>query len=108
MMMTDHDLVMVVCNCPPEHAHRLARGLVERRLSSCVNILPSIQSVYRWEGEVCEDNESTLLIKTSSQHIDFIDEFMIKEHPYDVHELIQLDVQAVNASYAAWSKEQVS
>jgi uncharacterized protein involved in tolerance to divalent cations len=49
-----------------------------------------------------------MLIKTSIQHIDFIDRFMVEEHPYEVHELIQLDIQAANASYAAWSKEQVS
>lgn len=108
MMTTQHGLVMVVCNCPGSHAHVLARELVARRLASCVNILSGVQSVYRWEGEVCEDEESTLLIKTSTQHVELIDEFMCESHPYDVHELIQLGVDAVNASYANWSKEQVS
>ena len=64
--MTEEDdrLCVVLCNAPPDDALRIARALVERRLAACVNVVPGVVSVYRWEGALHEDQESTLLVKT--------------------------------------------
>lgn len=107
MMTSEHELCVLLCNCPPSEAARLASALVEQSLASCVNIIRGVHSVYKWKGEVCSEEESTLVIKTSMDHVTEIDALMDAQHPHEVYELVQLDVGAVNASYAAWSHAQV-
>lgn len=93
---------VVLCNCPPDHAERIARALVEARVAACVNAIPGVVSVYRWKGEVQRDDETTLLIKTREERIADLKDAIAKLHPYEVPEIVVLPVVDVNASYAAW------
>lgn len=92
---------VVLCNCPPEAAPGLARALVERRLAACVNIVPGVRSIYRWKGEVVEDSESTLLVKTAADAVEALRAALIELHPYQVPEVVVLDVDS-NASHAPY------
>ncbi len=93
---------VVICNCPPQHAERIARSLVERRLAACVNIVPGVISFYWWEGALQRDAESTLVIKTREDLIPALRGAIESIHPYVLPEIVALPVADVNEPYAAW------
>ncbi|HEY4145361.1 divalent-cation tolerance protein CutA [Pinirhizobacter sp.] len=96
-------VVIALCNCPTtEAANVLANGAVGRRLAACVNIIPAVASVYRWEGRIVSETESTLLIKTTGECIPALKAFIEETHPYDTPELIVLDVTDGLPAYLAW------
>jgi len=96
---------VVLCNCPPENAPIIARTLVEERLAACVNAVPGVLSFYVWEGRVCEELETTLIIKTSDERWDALQKRIIELHPYSVPEIIAIDVAAANPAYSKWVEE---
>jgi len=69
-----------------------------------VNIVPAIRSVYRWEGKLCDDEESLLIIKTTADRVEALTERLLELHPYDVPEVIALPIEADagNARYLQW------
>ncbi|MCK6552190.1 divalent-cation tolerance protein CutA [Myxococcota bacterium] len=90
----------------PEAAARdLARQLVARRLAACVNIVPQVRSVYAWKGEVHEDVESLLVIKVARAGFEALRAAVIELHPYELPEVIALDVPLAHEPYAAWVVE---
>ena len=95
--------LLVLTNVPDlECAHLVARTLVEARLAACVNLLPAVHSIYRWQGQIEEATEITLLIKTTSQQIDSLQKAIVKLHPYDVPEIIATPIVAGYAPYLQW------
>ena len=89
-------------------APSLARTLVEERLAACVSILPGLVSVYRWQGGVEQDREQQLLIKTTPDRLAALEARLRQLHPYDVPELLVLDVERGGADYLAWVHESVA
>ncbi len=97
---------IVLATVPSEEVGKqLARELVDGRLAACVNILPAT-SVYRWEGEVREDDEHMLVIKTRRTYIDDIRDLFDEKHPYDLPELISLEVEDGSAAYLNWIRSE--
>jgi periplasmic divalent cation tolerance protein len=88
-------------------ATALARTLVDEHLAACVNVLPSMRSVYRWKGKVEEEREQQLLIKTSAARLDALKVRLAALHPYETPELLVLDA-AGSEAYLAWLDESVS
>lgn len=80
----------------------LARELVEARLCACGNVVPGVQSVYRWQGDVQEDTEALVILKTSSEQVGRMMERATELHPYDVPELLALPVTEGSDPYMAW------
>ena len=92
--------LLVLTNVPDlECAQLVARTLVEARLAACVNLLPAVHSISRWQGQIEEATEITLLIKTTSQQIDSLQKAIVKLHPYDVPEIIATPIVAGYAPY---------
>lgn len=91
-----------------ETAGRLARALVEEGLAACVNMLPGVRSIYRWEGEVHDDAEVLLVVKTSAARGDALVERLASLHPYDVPELLLLSVVGGSEAYIDWVRGQVA
>ncbi len=87
-------------------ARRLARSLVERRLAACVQIEPGLTSVYRWEGQVCEDSEWRLTAKTTPERLAALQAYLAEAHPYKLPQLVWQPL-AASAAYAAWVAEAV-
>lgn len=88
-----------------EEAERIANVLVGRGLAACVNVVPGVLSIYRWKGEVNRDQEHLLIIKTRRERFEELRELLVSLHPYEVPELIGLDVAAGHPPYLAWLDE---
>jgi len=86
----------------------LANQLVEKRLAACVNVVPQIRSVYRWQGKIENDSEQLLLIKTVSERLDELKTALFSIHPYEVPEFIVLPIDEIAPAYRAWLFESVS
>ncbi len=84
---------------------QLARELVDRKMAACVNILPAT-SVYRWEGKVQEEEEHLLVIKTRRTFVDDIRDLFDELHPYDLPEVIALEVEDGSANYLNWIRDE--
>jgi len=85
-----------------DEAQRLARMLVERRLAACVNILPGVRSIYRWQGAVEEAEEAMLVIKTSRARADAVQTALREAHSYDLPEFLLLPIAGGGAEYLVW------
>lgn len=98
---------LLITNCSPDEAQPLAKRLVEERLAACVNVFDAVTSFYRWEGELCEDQEVTLLIKTTPERCDELAQKLADYHSYDVPEIVVVDPTDVSEPYAEWVHDQV-
>ena len=85
-----------------EVAKKLSHGLISQKLAACVNILPGVTSVYEWEGQVNEDSEVLMVIKTRSSRIHALTQYITENHPYSVCEVIATDITAGNPPYLDW------
>ena len=97
----DHYVVLVTVSSETE-AKTIARALVEARLAACVNIIPGLTSIYRWEEKICEDRELLLVIKTQGQKVAALGERIGHLHSYAVPEVIALPIVEGSARYLEW------
>jgi periplasmic divalent cation tolerance protein len=88
-------------------AESMARALVEERLAACVNVIPGLVSVYRWEGEVQRDQEALMILKTTESRMAALRERVIQLHPYEVPEVLVLNVVDGHEAYLGWVREAV-
>ena len=103
------DVLLVLTNCPDEEsADRIAAALVENRLAACVNVLPEVESTYRWQGAVEKAVEVPLLIKCTRDRYPAIEEALRQLHPYTVPEIIAVPVVAGLATYLRWVDEETT
>jgi periplasmic divalent cation tolerance protein len=102
--MSEREFVVVLTTTPADgrHAATLARALVEGHLAACVNVMPAMQSIYRWQGAVEEATEHQLIIKTTAARVDDLREAIRQLHPYEVPELIVVPVADGAPSYLEW------
>ena len=91
----------------PDEADRIAAALVAERLAACVQVVPGVTSVYRWEGRVERAAELLLLAKTTEDRFDRLVERVTELHPYDTPEILAVPVARVSDAYAAWLRESV-
>lgn len=97
------DAILVLTTAPDaEVAARLARDLVEAKLAACVNLVGGVTSIYRWQGEVHEDAEVQMLIKTRDALLPAIETWLDTHHPYDVPEFLTLPIAGGSSAYLAW------
>lgn len=88
-------------------AQRLGRALVEERKAACVNIVPGVTSLYRWEGEVQKDAEVLMLIKTTVDGFEALRRRVLELHPYDAPEVVDLVVRDGDPGYLDWVRNAV-
>lgn len=95
--------LLVLTNLPDRAAaERIAELLIARQLAACVNILAPCRSVYRWKGEVQHDEEHPVLIKTTAERYDALEEALRAAHPYELPEIIAVPVERGLPAYLAW------
>lgn len=97
------DVIFLYGTCPDEAcARQIAGSLVRLKLVACVNILPGMRSLYRWDGKVEEAEEVVFIVKAKREHYDAIAERFEKLHPYDEPALLSLDVRDGLPGYLNW------
>lgn len=97
------EALLILTNCPDEEsAKAIALALVEARLAACVNILPRVQSVYRWQGAVESATEIPLFIKSTVTNYPALEAAIKALHPYAVPEIIALPIMQGLPAYLNW------
>ena len=98
-----NEIRLVLCTFPDAaSARQIGTVLVEKQLAACVNLIPGVESVYRWQGKVESASEVLAIFKTSAAVFPDLERQLTSLHPYEVPEIIALDPAAVPESYAAW------
>ena len=103
--MSGRFLVVLTTAPSREEAERIAQVLVEERLAACVNVVPGVRSIYRWEDEIHVEDEVLMLVKTSRASFSALEARVNDLHPYDVPEIVGLAPEAVSASYLRFLEE---
>lgn len=97
---------IVYCTCPRDRSAEIARTLVERRLVACVTVIPGVRSVFRWDGQVQEEAEDLLMMKTSEEAVIQLLMALPDLHPYDVPEILTVEVAEGHPPYVDWVEDQ--
>ncbi|HTV13092.1 MAG TPA: divalent-cation tolerance protein CutA [Acidobacteriaceae bacterium] len=88
-----------------DEAERIAHALVDAQLAACVNIVPGLHSIYRWQGKVESADEVLLLIKTTADNLDRVESALRAAHSYDVPEFLVLTPESASEPYLRWLLE---
>jgi periplasmic divalent cation tolerance protein len=88
-------------------ARKLARAALEARLIACANLIPRIESHYRWQGKIASGTEVLLLLKTTAARLPALERLMVAKHPYDTPEFLLLPISRGNQRYLDWVAESV-
>lgn len=97
------EFLLVLCTCPTRSvAAAITTALLEQELAACVNRLPGIKSSYRWKGQVEEDEELLLMIKTTRDHLPEVERAIGQLHPYELPEVIGVPISAGSQPYLDW------
>jgi periplasmic divalent cation tolerance protein len=91
-----------------ESASAVARALVEERLAACVQVVPGVSSIYRWEGMLRHDSEHLLLIKTVATLWPTLRDRLIELHPYETPELVAVPIEQASFEYSNWVRDNVN
>lgn len=102
--MTDKRIALCTASSDDE-ARKIARHLVEHKLAACVNIVPQIESIYRWQGKVESSREWLLLIKTTEEKFAAVREAIAELHSYDLPECIAISIEDGSPEYLRWIAE---
>jgi periplasmic divalent cation tolerance protein len=91
-----------------DEAERIALALVEPHLAACVNIVPGLQSIYRWQGKVERAEEVLLLIKTTAANLERVESVLRAAHSYDVPEFLVVTPESASQPYLRWLLDSTS
>lgn len=102
------DVILILSTFPSiEGARQIGTVLVEKQLAACVNLLPGVESIYRWQGKVETSSEVLAVIKTTAARQPELFETLASLHPYEVPEIVALEPTAVSPAYAKWISDVV-
>jgi len=100
---------LVLCTCGDmETAQRIAQELVKQKLAACVNILPGVTSIYRWQGNIESGNELLLLAKTRNEHLPELQNTIRNLHSYELPEIIAVPITGGLTEYLNWITDSVT
>ena len=100
-------LAIVLTTFSVGRALAVARVLVDERLAACVNILPPMTSVYRWQGDVSQEDEEQMVIKTTADRLADLEMRLRQLHPYELPEFLVISADASSEAYLRWIGEAV-
>lgn len=95
-------LVVLITVGGPEEARRIADALIEQRMAACVNIMPQVRSIFRWEGKIEDENECLLVVKTRAELFPQLEAAVKGLHSYEVPEIIALPIVLGSDDYIEW------
>jgi periplasmic divalent cation tolerance protein len=100
-----NELVVFITTSNHEEAARLADSLVSERLAACVNIVPAIESVYRWEGKIARDTEALMIVKTTGGRYPDLERRVKELHSYSTPEVIAVGIERGSEQYLNWLRD---
>lgn len=101
------EVIIVYCTFPTKNdARQIGTQLIEKQLVACINLVPGVESIYEWEGEVCNDVECLAIMKTSSRRYAQLERVLLELHPYDKPEIVYTPLGGGSESYLNWVKDQ--
>ncbi len=100
-------ILVVLVTVPQEEAKTLAKILLEKRLSACVNIIKGLESFFWWQGKIDTEKESLLIIKTTNSAFGALKKAIVENHSYEVPEIIAFCVDKLNQEYQQWLEKEV-
>ncbi|MGD0535303.1 MAG: divalent-cation tolerance protein CutA [Methanoregula sp.] len=100
------DIVVILCTAAPTEAASMAQALVRQRIAACVNIVP-VQSTYRWKGELCNDPEHLMIVKTTKEGAGRAVAVIRSMHSAEVPEIIVLPVISGYTPYLDWVRQEI-
>lgn len=106
--MANDPVVCLSTASSPEEAAKIARALVEEQLAACVNLLPGVRSIYRWQGQIEDATEVLMVVKTQRHLVDSVISRVRALHSYTMPEIITLPIVAGNPDYLAWLADSTS
>ena len=107
-MSAAEDVRVCLVTAPdPDVAQRIARALVDEQLAACVNIVPGVRSIYRWQGALNDDAELLLIVKTTQARLAALAERLAVLHPYALPELVALTPSGGSERYFDWVRAEV-
>ena len=101
-MNINNPLLILTTVSSKEEGERIASKLVNNKLAACVNILPQMTSIYRWENKIHNEKEFLLTIKTAKYHEQEVYDYIKDNHSYDVPEIITLEIKNIDKKYSEW------
>ncbi len=104
--MTDKRFILTTAGSE-EEAHKIARHLVENRLAACVNIVPRVESIYRWQDKVDTSGEWLLLVKTTQERFPAVRDAIRKLHSYELPECVVINIEDGSSDYLHWLADSV-
>ncbi len=104
MSARQYRVVLVTCGSIAE-ARRIGRNVVEKKLAACANIVPGVESIYRWKGKVERAREALVVIQTDANRLPELEREVTRTHSYDVPEFIVLPIIAGSRNYLVWLQE---
>lgn len=102
-----YSLIYVTTSGLPE-SKKIAKKLLKDKLVACVNIIPCIESLYLWKGEIEEDSESLFIAKTRSKLVDQVISKIVEIHSYDIPCILQIEVKKGSHDYLEWMETELS
>ena len=99
-------VMVLTTTASEEQAAALARSVIDAGLAACVHLQP-IRSVYRWKGEVFDEPEWRLAVKTTAEHYEALERHIKDRHSYETPEILRIDIQGGSAEYFRWIEETV-
>jgi len=104
--MTDKRIVLTTAGSE-EEARKIARCLVDQGLAACVNIVPRVESIYRWKGKIESAQEWLLIIKTTAERFPAVRDAIRELHSFDLPECIAFSVEDGSSPYLQWLEDSV-
>jgi periplasmic divalent cation tolerance protein len=105
----ENDVVLAFSTFPDEEtARKISRELVTENVAACANIIPQIESIYRWQGQIEQGNETLVLFKTTAAGFAAFEEKLKALHPYEVPEIICTPIDRGSAAYLEWVRQNVN
>ncbi len=98
----DRAVLVISTFADEDSARQFGTSVVESQLAACVNMVPGVSSIYRWQGKIEEESEVIALIKTTSGKLDELEAFLQKNHPYDEPECVVVPIEAGSKGYLDW------
>ena len=98
-----HGMMVVFCTFPDqEKAREVSHEIISEGLAACVNVLPGVESIYQWNGEVKTDSEVLAIFKVGSENFSKLEKAILEKHPYDTPEIVGIAADKVEERYLKW------